>query len=67
MFSSEGIKYSCEQCDKELSSKGDILKHKRAVHEGVKYPCEQCGKEFSPMTEISYFFLTLSDMGALVL
>ena len=55
MFSSEGIKYSCEQCDKEFSSKECFLKHKRAVlhknslarhkkivHEEIKIPCMKC-------------------------
>ena len=26
-------------------SKGDLAKHKRAVHEGVKYPCGQCNHQ----------------------
>ena len=37
MISSEGIKYSCKQCNKEFLSKENVVKHKRAVHEGVKY------------------------------
>ena len=35
-------KYSCWQCDHEVTSKGDLNRHKRAVHEGAKYPSRQC-------------------------
>ena len=39
----EGVKYHCEQCNHQFTTKGSLAEHKRSVHEGVKYPCEQCG------------------------
>ena len=36
------IKYPCDECQHQSSSKGDLAKHRRAVHEGIKYPCGQC-------------------------
>ena len=31
------------QCRYQATNKGNLAKHKRAVHEGVKYHCRQCG------------------------
>ena len=43
----EGVKYTCGQCGKHFSQKGNLATHKRGVHEGVKYPCGQCDKHVS--------------------
>ena len=41
------------QCGKGFSSKGSVIKHKRAVHEGIKYPCGQRGQKFSQKGELA--------------
>ena len=35
-------KYSCWQCDHEVTSKASLSRHIRSVHERVKYPCNLC-------------------------
>ena len=43
----EGVKFHCEQCGHQATSKGCLARHEREVHEGVKYPCGQCGLQFN--------------------
>ena len=42
LFSHEGVKFPCRQCDHMAASMSNPAQHKRAVHEGVTYPCRQC-------------------------
>ena len=35
-------KYSCRQCNYQTTYKGDLARHKKAVHEEVKFSCSQC-------------------------
>ena len=38
----DGIKYPCNQCDHQASSKGNLQRHIQSKHEGIKFPCNQC-------------------------
>ena len=38
----EGSKYSCNECGKHYSDHSGLRKHIRSVHEGFKYACNQC-------------------------
>ena len=44
-----GIKYNCETCGKEYSSKGSLKEHIKFVHqvEEGKFSCERCGTQFN--------------------
>ena len=37
----EGVKYACNQCDKQLSDQSKLTR------QGVKYACKQCDKQFA--------------------
>ena len=49
----KGVKYSCVQCGKQLTSQSNLAKHKRAVHEGVKYFCRQCDHQASSKSNLA--------------
>ena len=36
------IKFNCDICGQELTSKLSIIRHKRAIHEGIKHGCDHC-------------------------
>ena len=38
----KGMKYPCQRCPHQATSKGNLALHRRAVNEGIKYPCGQC-------------------------
>ena len=40
----EGIKYPCNQCDKQYSRSG-LREHKRYKHMGIVHACPECGKK----------------------
>ena len=44
-FHDKNAKYNCDVCDHQVTSKGNLARHKRAVHEGVKFPCGQCNHQ----------------------
>ena len=44
-FHDENAKYNCDVCGHQVTSKGNLARHKRAVHEGVKFPCGQCNHQ----------------------
>ena len=46
-------KYSCRQCNYQTSFKGDLPRHKRAVHQGVKYSCRQCNYQATYKGDLS--------------
>ena len=35
-------RHVCDQCHKTYSGKGELNRHKQALHQGVKYACDQC-------------------------
>ena len=37
-----GIKYNCEHCDHQASSKYTLQTHVESIHLGIKYPCPFC-------------------------
>ena len=38
----EGVKYACDQCDKQFTQQSHLTRHIQSKHEGVKYACDQC-------------------------
>ena len=38
----ESTTHVCNATINQATSKGDIARHKNAMHEGFKYPCRQC-------------------------
>ena len=43
----EGELFSCDSCDFKTKYKGEVKKHKDAVHFGLRHRCELCGKDFA--------------------
>ena len=41
-FHNEGKRYSCYQCDYEVTSKQTLKTHNEADHEGDEYQCDDC-------------------------
>ena len=42
VWSYQGIKYPCPQCDYQFTAQSNLKQHIKAIHEGIKYPCPQC-------------------------
>ena len=38
----EGVKYPCNKCEYQATTKGALQRHQKSEHEGVKYSCNQC-------------------------
>ena len=38
----EGVRYACNQCDKQFTTQQHLTRHIKSQHEGVKYDCNQC-------------------------
>lgn len=39
--------FKCEHCQREFSTKGNLVRHVQAAHIGGQvFPCQTCGKEF---------------------
>ena len=39
----EGVRYSCTQCDYQVTKKSNLQRHKQAKHEQIRrYSCDQC-------------------------
>ena len=41
------MKYACNKCDHQATTKGALKSHLKSIHEGVKYNCKECNHEFS--------------------
>ena len=35
-------RFPCDQCEKTFTRRGDVKRHKKAIHQGVTYPCNIC-------------------------
>lgn len=47
--------FECDLCDQSYKYKGDLNKHKRAVHSaGYLYGCPHCGKRFPQSYELDH-------------
>ena len=42
-----GVKFSCNLCDKQFTQKISLKRHIQSEHEGIKYACNQCNKQFT--------------------
>ncbi|CAB0032065.1 unnamed protein product [Trichogramma brassicae] len=47
-----GIKFTCDTCGKEYSSKSEIKSHINALHNKILHACNICGKKFMHKTTI---------------
>ena len=45
----DGVKYPCDQCEKQFTQQSNLNKHILSPHEGIKYPCGQCTKQFTEL------------------
>ena len=41
----EGVRWPCDQCDKQFREKSVLQKHIKGVHEGVRFNCKLCDFE----------------------
>ena len=42
------IKYSCNQCDHQASTQGNLKIHIQSLHEKIQYSCNQCDYQATP-------------------
>ena len=42
----EGLKFPCDECDKQFTQKGYLNVHMKSVHEGKTFICDKCEKRF---------------------
>ena len=49
----QGLKYSCDQCDKILTSHEKLKNHQKSVHFGQKLDCDLCEKQFNLASALS--------------
>merc|ERR1712062_57961 len=40
-------RFKCNQCQKDFSSKENLIEHVEGVHEGVEFQCDQCSKTYT--------------------
>jgi len=45
--------FSCDQCESQFASRGNLTLHIQSIHEGVKYSCTQCDKQFTHESSLS--------------
>ena len=38
----EVIRYPCNNCDYQATTKGNLQTHIQSTHEGIKFPCKEC-------------------------
>ena len=48
----KGIKYNCDQCDKEYTDSGQRNDHIKSVHEQKKYPCTLCNYQATTKSDV---------------
>ena len=54
------VKYPCDICKKELSSKRELQDHKETVHEGkTNNQCKVCGKRYGRERHLRRHILTM--------
>ena len=41
------VKYRCEECSKEFTTKYGLTSHVQNVHNGVKHQCDICGTQYN--------------------
>ena len=49
----EGVKYACNQCDKQYTDHSSLRKHIQSTHEGVEYACNECDQQFTQQTTLT--------------
>ena len=43
----EGVKYDCDQCEKQYTEKGNLTRHVKSTHNSVKHACDYCQIPFT--------------------
>jgi len=47
-----GVRFKCDQCEREFSRKDTLQNHVKSKHEGKRYSCDKCGSEFGSPTSL---------------
>ena len=55
----QGIKYNCEECGYQASTKSHLTRHKKSIHEEMKYNCNSCDYQAKRKSHLT----TLSRLG----
>ena len=50
-FNHEQNIYPCTLCDYQVTTQGNLTKHKKSVHQGVRYPCTICGRKVTDLSQ----------------
>ena len=58
----KGIKYNCDQCDKEFTHSGTRHQHIKSVHEQKKYPCTLCDYQATQQSHLTKQFIKVSSI-----
>ena len=38
----EGVKYACDQSEKQYTEKGNLARHVKSTHNSIKHTCDYC-------------------------
>ena len=49
----KGVKYACNQCEYQATTKSNLTIHTQSIHQGVKYPCNQCDQQFTAQSNLT--------------
>jgi len=59
----EGTWFTCDICQQQFITRGNLKQHSRRRHEGVKpYVCSECPKRFCTVRELRLHRLVHSDV-----
>ena len=60
----EGVKYACNQCDKQFAQQAHLTTHIQSKHEGVKYACNQCDQQYTLQRSLTKHIQSIHDVKA---
>ena len=56
-----GVKYACNQCNKQFTEQSSLTRHIQSAHEGVKYACNQCDKQYQTQESLTRHFQSVHE------